>query len=88
MSQTIFDPKNAQQVLERAMVIPVKDLPLYLESYGSVLPGLSEDRVQILTSDETNKLPAAEGLQCRLAFVNRCMEVMKAEISQGDRRTA
>lgn len=88
MSQTTFDPNNTQQVLERAMVIPAKDLPLYLESYGSVLPGLSEDRVQVLTRNEVNKLPRAEALECRIALVKRRMEIMKTETLREDRKTA
>lgn len=88
MIQTTFDPNNTQQVLERAMVIPAKDLPLYLESYGSILPGLSKDRLQILTRDEANKLPEAEALQCRIALVKRCMVAMQAEAIQEDRKTA
>lgn len=88
MIQTTFDPDNTQQVLERAMLIPAKDLPLYLESYGSVLPGLSEDRVQILTKDEANGLPEAEALQCRMTLVKRCMEIMKDEALREDRKTA
>lgn len=88
MIQTTFDPNNAQCVLERAMVIPTMDLPLYLESYGSVLPGLSKDRFQILTSDEVNRLPKAEGLQYRMMLVNRRVEIMKAEMLQENRKTA
>lgn len=88
MIKTSFDPRNAQHVLERAMEIPTVDLPLYLEDYGDVLPGLSEDRIQILTRDELNALPKAEALQCRVALVKKRLEAMKNSEIQEVRKTA
>lgn len=79
---------NAQEVLEFATRIPMICLPLYLTTYGKVLPGISKERMQIMTSSEVNRLPEAEALDCRIALVMQRLETYQEEEVQKPLKTA
>lgn len=80
---------DAQEVLEFATKVPMICLPLYLTTYGKVLPGISKERMQIMTSSEVNKLPRKEALDCRIALVMRRLEMnLEEKEAQKSRKTA